>query len=354
LKSYDVDKMTTLAALTVASYNVMQPLSKPWRVYGQEERAARVSEFVREHMSDVDVLVLQELITSESVKTVSADLCALGFTHHAGGLAGTTFRVPGGVHIFSKHPIASHDSCVFSSCSGFDCFASKGVVYAHIDGVHVFATHMQSDAGGISARRAQAKTIADCIASLNLSKDAPVLLLGDLNIDLLDVAELNEFQRAVGMRRVECDAVPTMDPHTNPLVGHDNPSQWPAACWSDYRRTMTCACCPTTRLDHMLIRGDISPTQKARAIRADIAPFEIQTDVGVVRLTSPSDHYPIVCTFRMPSRSAAPARTRGAMRSLTPNWTEHDVWMWGVVLAIMFAVVLATVIAVVCALKKLK
>jgi type IV secretory pathway component VirB8 len=39
---------------------------------------------------------------------------------------------------------------------------------------------------------------------------------------------------------------------------------------------------------------------------------------------------------------------------LTPNWTEHDVWMWGVVLAIMFAVVLATVIAVVCALKKLK
>jgi endonuclease/exonuclease/phosphatase family metal-dependent hydrolase len=232
---------------------------------------------------------------------------------------------------------------MFSACSGFDCFAAKGVVMASIKGVHIFATHMQSDAGGVGARREQAKTIADCIASLKLAKSAPILLLGDLNIDLLDVAELREFEQTVGMRRVLDDSMPTMDPHTNALVGHDNPSQWPVGCWADYRTTHSCACCPTTRLDHMLVRGDIAPIGSVRAVIPEVVPFEIQTDVGAIKLTSPSDHYPIVCSFKI---GAARSDLRDASRMVRfagPGWTAHDMWMWGVVIMLLVSVMVVII-----------
>ena len=100
-------------------------------------------------------------------------------------------RQDGGLMILSKYPIIECSAMTYSSSSGSDRLASKGVIYARIqigpsreDYIHVFNTHIQSH-DYIETRLVQIGELVDFISEIIKSdKDyiRPILAAGDFNV----------------------------------------------------------------------------------------------------------------------------------------------------------------------------
>jgi len=100
-------------------------------------------------------------------------------------------RQDGGLIILSKYPIIECSAMTYSSSSGTDRLASKGVLYARIqlspsaaDYIHVFNTHLQSHDYS-NSRLAQIGELIDFISEIIKSdKDyiRPILIAGDFNV----------------------------------------------------------------------------------------------------------------------------------------------------------------------------
>ena len=115
-------------------------------------------------------------------------------------------RQDGGLITLSKYPIVEGSAMTYSSSSGTDRLANKGVIYARIqigphegDYVHVFNTHIQSHDYS-ETRLAQIGELVDFISEIIKSdKDyiRPIMVAGDFNItaekpdNWMELADIN-------------------------------------------------------------------------------------------------------------------------------------------------------------------
>ena len=100
----------------------------------------------------------------------------------------------GGVIILSKWPIVNGKGAqkFFGDvCSGFDCWAEKGVLYVKINKTrkpgeknyfHIFGTHM--NAGDWSKQEQQLRIIKNFIDAQPIPKTEPVIIAGDFNVNM--------------------------------------------------------------------------------------------------------------------------------------------------------------------------
>ena len=181
--------------LRIVTYNIMTPVMPPVRFYGQRERAQRVVDVVRlcEQEAPVDILVLNEVIPGEIDATVTRLLASIGFSERTPTFKDGTLMGSSGVILFSRHRISQSQHVFYGqTCAGVDCLCSKGVVYARVlaqggvRAVNVFSTHMQAwpTQAGVEVRRRQVDVLANFIDKISIPPKEPVLLCGDLNMDL--------------------------------------------------------------------------------------------------------------------------------------------------------------------------
>lgn len=296
------------------TYNMFTPVPAPLRVYGQNDRAERVQEILA-HFEDVDVVVLNEAIAPQAHANVAQNLRKAGFTYHTQQMQ-DLFSVPGGVLVYSRHPITQEQHTTFGDhCVGLDCLASKGVVFARVlkEGFYynVLATHMQAwfTPQAQQARDAQVAQTKHFIDALGIPTHEPVYLVGDLNIDLYaDRARLNHVfhELRLDMPMLHPDSHPfTVDPATNQLVGNDDPDeykseQWPDGCAEIYYDTLHCPCCPEEWIDYTLFstRHRLPQRSYMQTLATKVSPFKTTLRLGqTATLQDVSDHYPVLGHF---------------------------------------------------------
>ena len=289
----------------VCTYNTMLMLPPPIRFHGQHARARRIPKALLTALPDLDVVVFQELGSLGARKTVLDGMAKQGWTYATDRLMSPFLStrhpkiVCGGVVIVSKHPILHQAQKTFDNCALSDCWASKGVVYARIQkGRHVFnvvGTHLQAWDECATVRADQLQQCRRLVAQLNLPRHEPVVFAGDFNepvsvdgfrtIDLADDSEQFSF-----------------DPDHNTMVGNDSPSMYvtadhPRGCYSDYKSTWKCVCCPQQLLDYVHYATDhaVPTTASARVVHLKSAPFVASYSAFASRAyTDLSDHFPVV------------------------------------------------------------
>ena len=208
--------------LSILAYNVLllpYPLDT-----GQKIRAGLIPEQLGGH----DLLILSELFDLELRARVLDDLRSqYPYTTAVLGHRGILFT-NGGLTIASRWPITAEDRRFFGPdhCTGMDCFAEKGVVYAclekHGRRVHVFGSHTQASANAAAARvrQEQFKIVRGFIDEQHLAPDEVVLVGGDLNVDRLhDGAEYRRMIATLGARHARPRGPGgTFEPDENPLA----------------------------------------------------------------------------------------------------------------------------------------
>jgi len=213
------DGVFTVDVLTANVY--MPPIVAP----DSAGRAARLPAVLRGH----DILLLEEAYNDSARTTLLAGL-ARDYPYQTRVLGRDSgFRQDGGIVIVSRWPIEHEFQLPFAElCAGSDCLADKGVLYARIDKagrrIHVFATHLQSGAANGSLRERQLRRLRGLIDAMQLPKDDPVLIGGDLNIDRLGGATGGFAMLADVLAARHPDAPagdrhrPTFDPARNALA----------------------------------------------------------------------------------------------------------------------------------------
>lgn len=322
--------------LHIVTYNIMTPVPPPIRHYGQSERSERVKVVLKKIEDDyqfVDVVILNEVIAPSVQSTIHQDMHELGFVYRTQKLT-DILSVSGGVLIYSKYEITQQETSTFGNkCTGVDCFAAKGVVYARIlknnRPYNIFGTHMQAwpHIKSQRVRDAQIDQTYKFIHSLNIAKNEPVLFCGDMNIDLYmnnDHLKHLLFQLKMDMPEIHPDSHPfTVDPKENKMVGNDDPyeyksEEWPQGCMEIYYDTLHCPCCPAEWIDYTFYsREHLLPIQSfMTSIKAKVPLFEMNINVSKkVFIQDVSDHFPVLGHFEFPS-PAATAENRNHNTSL--------------------------------------
>lgn len=140
----------------------------------------------------------------------------------------------GGVIIVSHWPIESQDQILYKDdCSGTDCLADKGVLYARINKkgyrYHIFGSHTQADSGSedISVRKKQFKILKSFIDAKNIPSNEPVIIAGDLNVD--KTRYFSEYKDMLNTLNASQPATKghsySFDPKTNDLAS-SGPSEY--------------------------------------------------------------------------------------------------------------------------------
>lgn len=313
---------TTFRVLT---FNIFCPLPEPLKLYGQTERARRVADVIQNieaQHSSIDVVVLQEVMAPNVQTIIFEAMPRLGFQYHTSRLSQPLTVVTGGTLIFSKHPITFEDQTVFGDrCVGSDCFAAKGVVLARIcrDGQYfnVAGTHLQAwqSLEAQAVREQQLKQISDFLQSLRIPPHEPLLLCGDINIDMyLQSDHLRHLTFTMGMKVPplgEQSQRLTVDPTLNPLVGADDiesyqNTAYPQGCKNEYLKELRCPCCPAEWVDYTLYSTRHLQPRSARmtALLAQVPPFRIAFGATqTIEIDQVSDHFPVLGEFEFPGNA---------------------------------------------------
>ena len=133
-----------------------------------------------------------------------------------------------GVLVASRYPIVNTDHFIYPNCSGTDCFADKGVIYAEIlkngKAYHVTSTHTASfDTNAARAlRQEHFQQIRALVDKQNIPTFDAVLMGGDFNVNKLawpqDYAQM--LVNLNGTAPVSTGyTASTFDPRTNSLSG---------------------------------------------------------------------------------------------------------------------------------------
>lgn len=143
-----------------------------------------------------DVILLQEAFSADSPAMLRA--LASEYPYQT-----TILRKPldgvnvynGGVAIVSRYPIGRTEQVVFPDCTGTDCFADKGFVYAEVikqgRAYQVLATHAASfdSDEARQMRQAQFQLMRQFVERKNFSIADTVLYGGDFNVNKLKFAD---------------------------------------------------------------------------------------------------------------------------------------------------------------------
>lgn len=176
--------------VNVLAYNIYMRPTSIFSNY-QEERASSLGALLRG--GDIDIIVLSEAFDDDIRGSLWRALKQV-YPYKTKVLGSDrAFEQDGGVLIISRWPIVSQDERLFEDiCSGTDCMADKGVLYAHIvkqgRNYHVFGTHTDADPDkeDVLVRRKQFTIIRQFINDKNIPPDQPVIIAGDLNVNRTD------------------------------------------------------------------------------------------------------------------------------------------------------------------------
>lgn len=264
--------------LNVLTYNIfMRPTSVPTFNDNQDERAA----LIPGQVGGYDVIVFQEAFSDSHREQILSSLAA-EYPYQTRILGKDRgLEQDGGVVIVSMWPIEREFQMLFEDvCEGDldDCFADKGVLYARLDWngkpIHIFGTHTQ--AGDTEERRETRETqlilIKSLIKEMTIPADQPVLIAGDMNVDLYNDDEyttmLDRLSAAHPLPQSgdPLDRGYTSDPLTNEYVDENNPRKY---------------------LDYFLYSID------------HLRPDQSSNDVRILKVDGRdlSDHYPVEGSF---------------------------------------------------------
>ena len=179
------EALAPATALKVLTYNIYAlPLVA-------SDISARLQELPA-HLHGYDAIMLQEAFSSDSPALLRA--LANEYPYQT-----TILRKPlsgvnvynGGVAIVSRYPIGRTEQFVYPECTGTDCFADKGFVYAEIikqgKAYQVVATHTASfdtDAAR-QLRQAQFRLMKQFVEQKAFARTDTVLYGGDFNVNKL-------------------------------------------------------------------------------------------------------------------------------------------------------------------------
>ena len=171
--------------LNVLTYNVFLRGPSFFFRDGQDQRVR----FLPGQLLEYDVIILQETFSDRHRQRLLREL-EPSYPYRTRVLGRDGFlKQDGGVVVVSRWPIEFEDQSLFGRiCAGFDCFASKGVVYARINKegsvYHVFGAHAQDGERHRAIRERQFGIIKEFITSLCIPVNEPVIIGGDLNVNL--------------------------------------------------------------------------------------------------------------------------------------------------------------------------
>jgi endonuclease/exonuclease/phosphatase family metal-dependent hydrolase len=153
--------------------------------------ASKISERLAElpnHLNGYDVILLQEAFSSS--RTSMLNQLAQQYPYQTHVPVGSGYNLyDSGVLVLSRYPIVKTAEMIYPDCTGTDCFADKGVIYAEIikngKAYHVTSTHTASfDTDEARAlRQVQFKQIRQLINQQNIPSFDAVLMGGDFNVN---------------------------------------------------------------------------------------------------------------------------------------------------------------------------
>ncbi|TNH88895.1 endonuclease [Aeromonas hydrophila] len=208
------------ARLKVASYNVW---ALPVIASSIGERLA----LLPEHLKGYDALLLQEVFDGRREGFLQALAKEYPYQTRVLDKPGVNIH-DGGVVIVSRYPIVREAQLVYPQCTGTDCFADKGVMYAEVikggKAWHLFATHTASFDTDEARRLRQIQfgQIRTLAASLKIPASDTVIYGGDFNVNKRKFADdyagmlanLNADEPGYGGYTEA-----TFDPRINPYAG---------------------------------------------------------------------------------------------------------------------------------------
>ncbi|MEW7863991.1 sphingomyelin phosphodiesterase [Aeromonas diversa] len=167
--------------LSVATYNI-------WALPVIAKSIGERLTLLPSHLKGYDALLLQEVFDGRRDTFLQA--LAKEYPYQTKVLDKPGINIhDGGVVIVSRYPIVREAQFVYPDCTGTDCFADKGVVYAEVikggKAWHLFATHtaaFDTDAAR-ATRQTQFRQIRDFAARLAIPKGDTVLYGGDFNVN---------------------------------------------------------------------------------------------------------------------------------------------------------------------------
>jgi hypothetical protein len=171
--------------LNILAYNIYM-LTPP---IGNNDETTRADE-IHKHVHGYDAIIISEAFYNSARSDLQAGL-APEYPYLTAVVDNGILNDDGGVFIASRFPIVSSSQIVYNDCNGSDCLAAKGVMYAEINKYgrvfHLFGTHTQAwpAAGDVATRILQFKELQTFITSLNIPVAEPVIIGGDLNVDMI-------------------------------------------------------------------------------------------------------------------------------------------------------------------------
>lgn len=244
-----------------------------------------------------DVVIFTEMFTSNREKALTQNMKAAGYTHNTPVLNPSTnpLKWSGGVMVFSKYPIVNTKEIEFSSKTGWDKNARKGVLYVKINKnnvpFNIFSTHTNASyeyekgraslkEAGRRVRNSQFSQMRAFINALKIPQDQPVIIAGDMNVDMYSEKGKSRDQYTHMLRALRATH-PSVSGHkysfdrsTNELASRKEPSQL---------------------LDYVLYSTAHKKPKKAG--NKVICLKKSSTQCKKVQGEDLSDHYPVLGTF---------------------------------------------------------
>lgn len=264
----------------------------------------------------LDIVVFCEAFDSAARELLVAGMKAQGFLYETRAIgAGASFlsskkAIDSGCFAMSRFPIYAFQERTFGSvAAGDDRMADKGVLYFQVrvptcdgDGqeyqsVHVVGTHLQAweTPSAVATRANQLQLVREFVDALELPRDEPVIITGDMNVNNCAGGDASEYKAMLDVLDVvdppltgESSAF-SFDPLTNALAV-DGPSSGGETERLDYvmlRRAHRQPVDASARVVQLKATSDWQPPAPSSAAQ--------ESDEQFVDL---SDHYPVLAEFQ--------------------------------------------------------
>lgn len=151
---------------------------------------------------NADVVTVNEAFSAPLRPALTNEMRKAGFMYATDAVGMKTSKAwSGGVMVFSKYPFKKTAELVYQNSANADANAAKGAWYVQIDKggmlYNIFATHTNAsytfdgktrlpmDDVGRTARKGQFAELAAFIKAQNIPSNQPVIIVGDMNVDML-------------------------------------------------------------------------------------------------------------------------------------------------------------------------
>jgi endonuclease/exonuclease/phosphatase family metal-dependent hydrolase len=316
--------ITDAKKLTLLQYNIQQrPTSEgmQYQTLGTHSERSQLSTIALPaaiKQFNADVVTVNEAFTKALRPPLQSEMRKAGFTYATDAVnANSSSFWSGGVMVFSKYPFTKTAEYTFGDSAAADSSAAKGAWYVQIKKTvgndsmfyNIFATHTNAsytfkgktrlamDDAGRGARKVQFKELKKFIDDQKIPKDQPVIIVGDMNVDMISEKGQPGDEYAYMLAALNATHPPIVGPvytfnqYVNEWVDPDDG--------------------PIQYLDYALIENaHLKPTSaeiETICLKSDGSNDCTQKGSAKLGKRDLSDHFPILCKFDF-----NPAPSKGA------------------------------------------